>query len=168
MLTRICNFCKTEKPLEELTKNKSSRYGRKKECKKCASERVLLSTDPAKKSEYDKMRRVVSSEKLKDYEKARRALPHRKALAAEASRRRKVRVRNAIPLDFDRDGVMAMYNLAQKIANLTGVKMHVDHIIPLSKGGEHNVGNLQILAAPLNIAKGASTHYQLPHKDYPA
>jgi len=168
MITRVCNICGIEKPLEELSKNKSSLYGRKKECRECATKRTLLSKDPVKKSDYDRSRRSTISEKLKEYEKNRRGLPHRKALAAEGSRRRKARVRNAIPSDFDREGVLAMYNLSQKITAITGVKMHVDHIIPLSKGGEHNVGNLQLLAATLNIAKGSSTHYQLPHKDYPA
>ena len=32
---------------------------------------------------------------------------------------------------------------------------HVDHIVPLSKGGEHQEWNLVIACAPCNLAKGA-------------
>ena len=33
---------------------------------------------------------------------------------------------------------------------------HIDHIVPLSKGGEHKESNLVIACAPCNLAKGAS------------
>ena len=32
---------------------------------------------------------------------------------------------------------------------------HVDHIIPLAKGGRHEVGNLQLLAPVCNLKKAA-------------
>ncbi len=35
-----------------------------------------------------------------------------------------------------------------------GKKIHVDHIIPLSKGGLHIAENLQLLPAGLNMRKG--------------
>lgn len=41
---------------------------------------------------------------------------------------------------------------------ITEGSIHVDHIIPLSKGGEHSYGNTQITHARCNLKKGASTH----------
>jgi len=38
---------------------------------------------------------------------------------------------------------------------MTGIQHHVDHIIPLSKGGLHHPDNLQILTAEENLKKGA-------------
>lgn len=35
-----------------------------------------------------------------------------------------------------------------------GKKMHVDHIMPLSKGGKHVANNLQILPNGINMRKG--------------
>lgn len=48
-----------------------------------------------------------------------------------------------------------MYWLAKDLGTVTGETYHVDHIIPLSKGGLHHPDNLQILPADLNLKKGA-------------
>jgi 5-methylcytosine-specific restriction endonuclease McrA len=168
MITRICNKCGEEKALDDLVKNKSSKYGRAKECKICRIKAVKKATDPVAKAVYDKDRRKKKGEELRAYDRERSKLPHRKAAHNEDTRKRRAKLKNAIPDDYDRDGVLAMYKLAQKFSKLTGVEMHVDHIIPLACGGEHNVGNLQLLASTLNVAKGANPHFQLSWRSYPA
>ena len=40
------------------------------------------------------------------------------------------------------------------------ILFHVDHIIPVSKGGNHHPSNLQILTRQENLSKGA----KLPHE----
>ena len=168
MITRICNDCYLEKNLEDLVKNPKCKYGRRKLCRSCLVVRQQARYDPVVKSQYDKKRRQSKRDRLRAYDRERAKLPHRRAAHNEETRKRKARLRNAIPEDYDREGVLAMYELAQKFSRITGVEMHVDHIVPLSRGGEHNVGNLQLLAAPLNIAKGANTHFQLSWSQYPA
>lgn len=37
-----------------------------------------------------------------------------------------------------------------------GKKLHVDHRIPLARGGRHEAGNLQILPIGINMRKGVS------------
>ena len=45
------------------------------------------------------------------------------------------------------------YDTAKCLESITNNKYHVDHIIPLSKGGQHLPWNLQILTAEENIKK---------------
>jgi len=40
-------------------------------------------------------------------------------------------------------------------ADLFEVEHHIDHIVPLAKGGNNDEDNLQALCAPCNLAKGA-------------
>ncbi|MDO1559816.1 HNH endonuclease [Brevundimonas sp. 2R-24] len=41
------------------------------------------------------------------------------------------------------------------MTELTGHPWHVDHIVPLSRGGLHHQDNLIAMRADLNLAKGA-------------
>jgi 5-methylcytosine-specific restriction endonuclease McrA len=43
--------------------------------------------------------------------------------------------------------------LAQSCAECGAAGQHVDHIIPVSRGGRHAIGNLQMLCAPCNLSK---------------
>jgi len=167
MITRRCNSCGEHKPISEMVKQRACKYGVRKLCKKCNVIRVQRDYDPIKKSQYDKDRRKALGDKLREYDRKRAKLPHRRATHNEDTRARRARLRDSIPEDYDREGVLAMYRLAQRISAITGVLMHVDHIVPLSCGGEHNVRNLQLLEGSLNVAKGSNPHYQLPRKKYP-
>lgn len=167
MITRICNDCRQEKVLADLVKASACKYGRRKLCRACLVKRQQERYDPLSKSEYDRKRRKIRSKELREYDRERSKLPHRRAAHNEGTRKRRAMMKNAVPEDYDREGVLAMYALAQKFSKLTGIEMHVDHIQPISKGGEHNVENLQLLAAPLNLAKGASEDFQLSWEAYP-
>ena len=47
------------------------------------------------------------------------------------------------------------YEDARRLTKETGAKHHVDHIIPLAKGGPHLPWNLQVLTETENLKKGA-------------
>ena len=46
------------------------------------------------------------------------------------------------------------YKEAERLTEETGVIHHVDHIIPISKGGLHHQDNLQVLTKKENLIKG--------------
>lgn len=74
------------------------------------------------------------------------------------SARRRAYMKQALPAiqsEQDRLKILDMYAQAKLLEQETGIKYHVDHIIPISKGGMHIPSNLQILTAVDNLKKGA-------------
>lgn len=49
--------------------------------------------------------------------------------------------------------IKTIYDLRQRLENRLGIKFHVDHIVPLAKGGLHIPSNLQVLPASINLQK---------------
>lgn len=73
---------------------------------------------------------------------------------------RRARKRNAIPkflrnCEVEKQRLRDIYKLSQLFSGATGIEHHVDHMVPLSKGGPHWSGNLQILTATENLTKNA-------------
>jgi hypothetical protein len=59
--------------------------------------------------------------------------------------------------EFDALVVAEAYNLAKLRASCTGIKWHVDHIVPVRSAsvcGLHNAFNLQVIPAADNLRKG--------------
>lgn len=54
---------------------------------------------------------------------------------------------------FDRFCISEAKSLQKLRESLTGIKWHVDHIVPVSKGGSNNYHNLQLVPAQWNQAK---------------
>jgi len=47
------------------------------------------------------------------------------------------------------------YQDARRLTKETGIEHHVDHVIPLAKGGPHLPWNLQVITKDENLSKGA-------------
>ena len=64
---------------------------------------------------------------------------------------------SATPKWSEKDRITVLYEKAKWLESLTGLKYHVDHIIPLrgkNVSGLHVWENLQILEASINMSKG--------------
>lgn len=73
----------------------------------------------------------------------------------EFSGKRRARQINAtLMIGRDQQGIIdSIYQCSVRVSKCTGIKHHVDHIIPLSKGGYHIPPNLQVLPAVINMRK---------------
>ena len=53
-----------------------------------------------------------------------------------------------------------LYAKAKRREEETGSAFHVDHILPMNKGGIHHPINLRVLPGPENCSKGAKIHWE--------
>ncbi len=56
---------------------------------------------------------------------------------------------------LDKKLIETFYEASDRVSKCLGLRHHVDHIIPLAKGGSHRPENLQTLPWRLNLSKGA-------------
>lgn len=155
---------------EKVAKYKRDWYERNKD--RILSEKAWLSDDiKQKKKEYDKRRYEVKKEEMRAYERERRKLPHRKAAHAEETRRRRMHLKQATPswiTQEDKQLIKDIYTLSAVYNLHSGLKWHVDHILPLRGElvcGLHVPDNLQIIPATANIKKH-NKHFELDRKVY--
>jgi len=73
---------------------------------------------------------------------------------AHSAKRRATKL-NQTPPDADFDKIEKIYEEAKRLEKETGEPYHVDHKIPLSKGGQHHQDNLRPIPAEENLRKGA-------------
>lgn len=89
--------------------------------------------------------------------------PHGRALrrACEARRRALKRAAEAALCETEFAMVQAIFNDAAFLQDWLDTPMHVDHVVPLVRGGTHRPTNLRIVPAALNLRKGKKLDHEL-------
>lgn len=157
-LASCCKFCHNKKVKEWQGKNRDKvRYYVRESCKRAYEK------NPEKYREKSRSKRAGNPEKYRDIVKKsyaktyqiRHASERARLNAASAARRR-------LPPDWldaiSLAQIQEMYDIAKAVSVQTGIKHHVDHIIPLNAklvNGLHVPWNLQVITASENCAKGA-------------
>ena len=163
---KVCTVCKLEKPLTDFSPDKRISSGAQSKCKPCYAEimRNRRLSDPAKhraavkksrELHYEKVLkrnrtyRENNPEKVFEWKKKDRTVNKARILSDNA-KRRSLTSKPATP------EIVSIYVLRDFYEAMSlGDKFHVDHIVPLFRGGLHKFDNLQIISAIDNLRKGA-------------
>ena len=171
-----CHHCKKEKPKTDFFRDKHRATGRKPRCKTCEK---LYSCDKERKSDRLKAYRAANAEKYRlivrasmlkniEHHKQRRReylqteqgrLMYRRQTQARYARKKAAFIEHVDVSDLLRE--------AQGRCAYCGVEVgstyHVDHYIPIARGGKHERSNLRISCAKCNLSKGAKMPEEIAH-----
>jgi 5-methylcytosine-specific restriction endonuclease McrA len=175
MTHKTCTRCQEIKPVEAFSKwNRQDGY--QNYCKVCNSEyRKEYKTRPGKREEQqtrkqrwrqnnlEHARRLDRESKYREYE---RDPEHVKARTHNQNVKRRLRVENAFVEYVD---TQAVWMRDQGMCQICGEGVSkwrrfphpespsVDHIVPLARGGEHSMANVQLTHLRCNLSKGCDT-----------
>ena len=124
-----------------------------------AYHRAYVQNNKEKINAHKKAYREANKEKINATAKAWSRANKDKRSAAVA-KRRALKI-NQIPIQvrdcpIEKKRLYQTYKLCSLFTKITGVQHHVDHMWPLSDGGPHWSGNLQIITATENLSKNAT------------
>jgi len=102
-------------------------------------------------AEYKTKYRQEHKAKIAEYD-AKYYQENKDQRGARSTKRRANKL-NQTPSNANLNKIAKFYSKAQKLSKQTNIKYHVDHIIPLSKGGLHHENNLQVITATQNLQK---------------
>lgn len=162
---KSCSCCGVEKEFSMFSPATRTTTGRASRCKECTASAKKqkyaenpekyrkLASDYVKRNYSSKLEannryRQANPEKVKQW-KAKDRAEHRNRINADNAKRRAQLKTELTP------EIIQMYALRDfYIAMSLGETFHVDHIIPLAKGGAHTAENLQVIPAIDNLRKG--------------
>lgn len=170
---RICNRCVTGKPLADF--GRSSHGSLKLVCKKCEAEAAARrrAADPEKarriRRESAAVCKIIDPGRVKAHERAtyRRGGKEKQARYARELREKRpfewrAKLLRRVNPTITATDLEALWERQGGLCGLTGrpldhAKADIDHIVPVSRGGGHDLGNLRWVTRRANRAKGNMT-----------
>lgn len=163
---KTCTRCGQTKPLSEFNSDKRHKDDHTSECRACHREIVREVDHKRREAEPEKIRestrrsvrkwRAANPEYSREYWQA-----HPEKNRANSAKRRALKRKATIG---DLTAIARIYDVAANSDHvrcylcgelIPNGERHVDHIVPLSKGGLHTASNLAIACAACNLSKYA-------------
>lgn len=155
-----CGDCKETKPREAFNKRSAVKDGLQPICRDCQKARYSSFYDKNKEAQQERARSFYSKHK-EHYASTMREWRqnNRERMRSHWAKRRLLKKlqRDETLVDYstvlERDGYVCY--LCEKCVEPDDV--HMDHVIPLSKGGRHSIDNLRVTHSKCNLAKGVKS-----------
>lgn len=155
---KFCKTCGTGKPFEAFSKSSRNKDGLQSKCKECFSA-YYSKTSGVQRQRYadwyanpdNVSRRQETRRKYKASEEGRKRIKSLKAKRRALERGAHITdplISKAFEVVTEKYGEVCMF------PECVRVDVELDHIIPLSLGGEHTIANLQLLCEHHNRSKG--------------
>jgi 5-methylcytosine-specific restriction endonuclease McrA len=162
---KFCPSCGDFKPLYEFHKDKSKRSGHTSYCKECAAGVGRVYYDEHRMEILSERRLYnqtpYAKERMSKAGKLYRATDKGKAVHSAVEGKRRAIARETETEDLSwyyiaiRESELVSCHICGK--QLPGNECHIDHIIPLSRGGTHTLGNLAPACPVCNRTKSNGT-----------
>jgi len=171
---KICSLCKETKSVDNFVKSVSNKDGYGNQCKSCQSEYFYEyhRKNSERKRQYDKNRYKSKKEEIskrgKEYYKKNKEIVKQRQRewgknnpdkVRKQSSEKRSKKKNSIPpwlTNKQKHEIYLMHVLAKALERETGIKYHVDHIIPLTNKnlcGLHVPWNLRVIPEKDNMRK---------------
>jgi 5-methylcytosine-specific restriction endonuclease McrA len=156
-VSKLCTRCGEAKPLSSFSKNSSRPDGYQGWCKECVVAYKSANDDriKAQKQQYYSGNKAAILSQQQEYRRANTATVRAGIL------RRKARAAN-IPSNVSPDHITALIEMFNNACAYCGETLengyHVDHFVPVSRGGHTVPGNLLVVCPACNMHK----HSKLP------
>ena len=134
-------------------KNKERIATKKKEWHEANRDKVLARIRKWRKNNPDYNRQYAKANKESIAHNRREWVKKNQWRRANIEAKREAIKISALLPTSDFDLINKFYQQRDLISRETSIQHHVDHIIPLSKGGAHHQDNLQIITATENLSK---------------
>jgi 5-methylcytosine-specific restriction endonuclease McrA len=162
-----CKDCDKAKSKEYRTENQEKEKERKKRDRALNLDVYQKREADWKKNNSEKFKnyyrkwRENNSEKIKEYIKSWHSKnPTKRVIYSEARRAKKTENGGRISRE-EWENLVEKYNHRCLCCGRTDVKLTMDHVIPLSRGGSHTIDNIQPLCKSCNCSKKSnSTDYR--------
>lgn len=169
-----CISCGERKELLEFHKRKDTKDGYRKECKSCRNNKAkdAYYKNPEKKKEYRERNSEKIAKRMFDYynsnkdnvltqQKRYRASQQGKAISQKVEAQRYLQVKSTRDGSITSETLEMLYEAQNGECYICGCDLtqlkrrnqHLDHIVPLSKGGNHILNNVAWSCASCNFKK---------------
>lgn len=151
---KICTKCRETKQLDEFHKRADGKYGRRADCIDCCrgADRGRYAANPESKRAAVAARVAADPEAKRQRDQAYH-LAHPERVRVSAHRRR-ARLAGATIEPVDAVAVLASRPDCYLCGCLLAADVHLDHIVPLARGGAHSSANLAPTHDVCNLRKG--------------